>query len=118
MRRRAPAAALLSLWTFTTDAYAQSTAIVVGLSLALIACAGGALFGVIAGWKPQGALRLRTAFLLYLGLITVAASTRAGSLEIVPLAIVLGALAGIAPFAACFFVLRALTARLREKLHL
>lgn len=106
-------AALLAAAFAATDAHAQSTAAVVGLSLALVACAGGALFGAIAGWKPPATLRFPTAFLIYLGLLTVAASTRAGSLEIVPLAIVLGAIAGVVPFAACFFAVRALVARLR-----
>lgn len=70
------------------------------------------------GLEAAGTLRFQTAFLVYLGQLTVAASTRAGSLEIVPLAVVLGALAGIAPFAVCIFIMRGLAARLHRRLHL
>lgn len=107
---------LLALAVAATDAHAQSAAIVLGQTLALSGGAGGVVFGAIAGWRRAEPLRLGIAFLIYLGLLCVVASTWAGSLEIVPLTIVLGAAAGILPFAAGFVVARGIVTRLRVKL--
>jgi hypothetical protein len=113
MQRKAWLLAALSVTA--ADAHAQSTVMVLGQSLALAGGMGGVVFGAIAGWRTAETLRMGLAFLIYLGLLCVVASTWSGSLEIVPLALVLGAVAGILPFAACFFMARRGVARLRAK---
>ncbi len=107
---------LLALSVAAADAHAQSTAVVLGQTLAMFGGAGGAVFGAIAGWRSAEPLRLGIAFLIYLGLLCVVASTWTGSLEIVPLTLVLGAAAGILPFGAVFLVMRGIVTRLRAKL--
>ncbi len=114
MQRKAWLLAALSV--AAVDAHAQSTAIVLGQSLAIVGGASGLVFGSIAGWRTAEPLRLGIAFLIYLGLLCVVASTWAGSLEIVPLALVLGAVAGILPFAAGFFIARRIVVHLHTKL--
>lgn len=89
------------------------TAIVLGQTLALLGAAGGVLAGLWAGWRPAGAVRFRSAFLVYLGLVSVAASTWSGSMEIVPLTLALGALVGIVPFGLGFVLCRAALQRAR-----
>lgn len=106
---------LIALAVAAADAHAQSTVIVLGQTLAMLGGAGGAVFGAIAGWRAAEPLRLGIAFLIYLGLLCVVASTWAGSLEIVPLTLVFGAAAGILPFAAGFLVVRGIVTRLRAK---
>jgi hypothetical protein len=107
---------LLALAVAAADAHAQSTVVVLGQTLAMLGGAGGAVFGAIAGWRTAEPLRVGVAFLIYLGLLCVVASTWAGSLEIVPLTLVLGAAAGILPFGAGFFALRGIVTRLRAKI--
>ena len=107
---------LLALAVAAADAHAQSTVVVLGQTLAMFGGAGGAVFGAIAGWRKAEPLRLGIAFLIYLGLLCAVASTWAGSLEIVPLTLVLGAAAGILPFAAGFLLMRGIVTRLRAKL--
>jgi threonine/homoserine efflux transporter RhtA len=81
--------------------------------------AGGAVGGVVAGLRePAGAaVRWHVAFLVYLGIVCCAASTWAGSLDIVPFALMFGAVCSIVPFAASFFALRYLVNLLRVRLH-
>lgn len=107
---------LLALAVAAADAHAQSTAVVLGQTLAMFGGAGGVVFGAIAGWRTAEPLRLGIAFLIYLGLLCAVASTWAGSLEIVPLTLVLGAAAGILPFGAGFLVVRGIVTRLRARL--
>jgi hypothetical protein len=101
----------IGLAVMATHANAQDRIEVVGQFLAIAGLSGGALGGVIAGWRQGKPLVFWQAFLVYLGGMAMLASTRAGSMEILPLALVLGALVGIGPFAASFYLARHLTQR-------
>ncbi|WP_418318991.1 hypothetical protein [Piscinibacter sakaiensis] len=89
-----------------SEAWAQGTAVVLGQSLAWVGLLGGAVAGAVSGFLQARPAAFWPAFGIYLGLLAMLASTRAGSLEIVPLALVFGAVAGIVPFAAAWFGVR------------
>lgn len=105
---------IVLLWLFAAPARAETTLAEVGPPLALLGLAGGAAAGAIAGWRSHPRSAFWPGFGVYLGLLSVTASTRAGSLEVVPLTLVLGAGAGILPFALAWFALRAGVAALQR----
>jgi hypothetical protein len=107
----------IALAVAAADVRAQGTTTVVAQFLVMAALFGGALSGAWAGIRGPKAIRLWPAFLVYLGLLSMVASTWAGSLEIVPLTLLFGAIAGIAPFAASFFLLRHLVLWIRDRLR-
>ncbi len=72
--------------------------------VAAAALAGGLVGGIAAGLKAPGAVRFAMAFLVWLGLLVVCASTYAQSMDIVPLTLLLGGAVGLLPFAAGFFM--------------
>ena len=85
----------------------------VALTLTLLALAGGAVAGAVAALRRRGpALRLRVAFVVYLGGLAVLSTTWAQSMEVLPLALVFGAAVGILPFAAMFLLVRQLVRQL------
>lgn len=90
---------------------------VLGQTLALFGGLGGSIAGAVAGYMHPRRMQFWRAFLVYLGILCAIASTWAGSLEIVPLALFLGATAGVLPFAAAFFISRRLVALLRNWLQ-
>jgi len=90
----------------------SSGAIAVGQVLALAGLLFGVVTGALAGWRASPGFG--PAFGLYLGAVCMAASNWAGSLEIVPLALLAGAVWGIAPFAAAFLLLRRIVRRARQ----
>jgi hypothetical protein len=90
---------------------------VLGQSLALLGCAGGIAAGLYAGCREPRLVPFWSAFLVYLGVMSAVVATWAGSLEIVPLALVLGAAAGILPFAALFLLCRRLVRSARASLN-
>ena len=105
----------LLLGAVASTAQAQpATVVAIGQTLALAGLGGGAIGGVWAGYRKAPVAAFWPAFGIYMLLLCAAASTRAGSFEIVPLALVLGAGAGIVPFAAAWFGLRFGVARLRD----
>lgn len=99
---RHPSPALLLLLV-VTPAQAQTSAADVLPLLALIALAGGLVAGAVAGWRGQSAAAIGPAFGIWLGLLSLVVSTRAGTLEVVPLLLALAVASGIVPFAAAWF---------------
>lgn len=110
MRRLAAVVMVL----LTADARAQSSSMVLGQSLALLGLAGGLVAGGLAAFKLTE-VRFGNSFLVYLGVLCAAASTWVGSLDAVPLTLVLGAAAGVLPFATAFFGLRWCLVQLRAR---
>lgn len=96
---------VLALGFVAADASANG-AVVIGQFLALLALAGGAIGGALAAWQAPKGLGFGVAFMVYLGLVSLAGSTWVQSMEMVPLALAYAAAAGIIPFAAGFFGLR------------
>jgi hypothetical protein len=92
-------------------------AVAVAQVLAGAGLAGGVLGGIVAGVREPAAavLRWHVAFLVHLGVVSCVASTWAGTLEIVPLALIFATAAGIVPFVASFFALRHLARALRAR---
>jgi threonine/homoserine efflux transporter RhtA len=82
-------------------------------TFAALALAGGGIAGTWAGMTSTDAVPFRTAFLVWVGLAAVAATTFAQSMDALPLTLIVAALAGIAPFAGGYFVLKRLVHRLR-----
>lgn len=113
----APSAVAAALLAAAPDAQAQGHAAVLGLSLVLAGGVGGAIAGVLAAGLGPRPLRFWPSFGIYLGLLSVAASTWAETLEIVPLVLVLGAFAGILPYAAGFHLARQVVTRLRAAIR-
>lgn len=107
------AALLLSM--HAAPAHAGTTLAVVAPLLALSGLAAGLVTGAVAGWKGLPARSFWPGFGIYLGLLALAASTRAGTLDVVPLALVFAAAGGIVPFASAWFALRAGMAALRRR---
>ncbi|MBX3607746.1 MAG: hypothetical protein KF788_20905 [Piscinibacter sp.] len=95
------------------QAQAQAPALVLGQTLALAGAVGGLVLGAAAGIGRHGGLGLWPSFGIHLGFLCLLASTRFGSLEVVPLTLVLGAIAGVLPFVACFLAMRAALRRWR-----
>jgi hypothetical protein len=95
----------LALAFFAADASANGV-VVIGQFLALLALVGGALGGALAAWQGPKASGFGVAFMVYLGLVSLAGSTWVQSMEMVPLALVYAAAAGVIPFGAGFFGLR------------
>ncbi|MBX9610723.1 MAG: hypothetical protein K2X51_03770 [Burkholderiales bacterium] len=85
----------------------------IALSLAALALVAGAVAGVAAGFRPDRVPGFGVAFGIYLGLLAMAASTWAQSMDILPLTLVYGAVTGALPFAATFWGLRRLVVRYR-----
>lgn len=106
---------VLGLLLISTPAAAQGVTLVVGQSLALGGLVGGLVAGCHAGWRASPARAIWPAFGIYLGLLSMVASTRAGDMGIVPLALVLGAAAGLLPFAAAYFAVRWCWGRVRDR---
>lgn len=108
-----------ALSVVTSSAQAQDNAMVLGQSLALAGCLGGTFAGTVAAFLSPRPVRFWASFGVYLGALCVAASTWAGTMDIVPLALVLGAASGLLPYAACFLLARRallwLGARLRRR---
>ena len=107
----------IALAIAAADVQAQTTAAIIGQFLAAVALFGGALCGAWAGCREQKAISFWLAFAVYLGLLSVVASTWSGSLEIVPLVLLFGAFAGIVPFAASFLLVRYLVVLVRARLQ-
>ncbi len=107
----------IGLLGLTCEAFAQDTAVVVGQALALAALAGGAIAGALAGYRNSPPKTFWPAFGIFVGVIAVAASTRAESMAIVPLALVVGGVAGVVPFAVAFFAVRWCWRRIRGRLR-
>jgi hypothetical protein len=108
----------VSLLLFTGAARAQAAHAVAVLlpELVLAALVAGVVTGAWGFWRPDGpAPRWHTGFLVYLGLITVMATTLSGSMEIAPLALLVAAVSGILPFLAGFGALRWLLRRWRGR---
>lgn len=105
----------LGLLVVSTPAAAQGVTLVVGQSLALGGLVGGLVAGCHAGWRASPPRAIWPAFGIYLGLLAMVASTRVGDMAIVPLALVLGAAAGILPFAAAYFAVRWCWGRVRDR---
>src|SRR5512143_4352480 len=95
VRQRVPRLFGAALLFVEFDAHAQGHAVILGASLAAAAVLGGLVMGAIAGLRGQ--LGLWPSFGVYLGLLCAVASTRFGSLEVLPLTLVLGAIAGVLP---------------------
>lgn len=99
----------LSLLLFAGSACAQAAQAVAVLLPELVgtALAVGMLAGAWSGWQRSGAgPRWHTGFLVYLGLVTVVATTFSGSMELAPLALIVAALVGALPYLAGFGALR------------
>jgi hypothetical protein len=111
-RALSPLLAGLALSLAAPDAAASGVAAAAEV-LAIIGLAGGAVCGALAAWYRPGTIRFANAFLIYLGVLCAVASTWAESLEIVPLTLVFGSVAGILPFAAGFLALRRAVGHLR-----
>jgi hypothetical protein len=112
--RTTPSLATAALLAISLDTRAQGHAVVLGESLAVAGALGGLTLGAIAGWIGANRLRLWPSFGIYLGIVCVVASTRFGSMEVVPLTLVFGAAAGVLPYAASYLIARGLVARLRH----
>lgn len=95
-------------------AWASEPATVLAMSLGLFALIGGAVAGMLAAVRPDR-IRFRPAFLAWLALLAVTATTRARSMEALPLALVLGTVLGILPFAASYVLVRAIGLRLKRR---
>lgn len=87
----------------------------IALSLAALALVAGAVAGVVAGFRPDRVPGFGTPFGIYLGLLAMAASTWAQSMDILPLTLVYGAITGVLPFAATFWGLRKFVGRVRSR---
>lgn len=87
----------------------------IALSLAALALVAGAVAGVAAGFRPDKLPGFGVAFGIYLGLLAMAASTWAQSMDILPLTLVYGAITGALPFAATFWGLRKFVGRVRSR---
>jgi hypothetical protein len=90
---------------------------VVSLLLALLAFSfvSGAVGGIAAALRPQGRVRIGPAFLVYLGLVAVLATTLSQSLDLLPLTLIYGAAVGALPFGAAFLAARQLVSMLRTR---
>ena len=84
----------------------QSNAWVLGQSLVLLGLLGGFVAGVVAALRAPQGLHFGTSFMIYLGVLCGVVSTWLGSLDAVPLTLVLGAAMGVLPYAGAFFGLR------------
>jgi hypothetical protein len=87
----------------------------IALFLAGVALFAGIVAGALAGFRGAGKVRFGAAFLVYLGLLAAAATTRAQTMEVLPLALVYGAGTGALPFAGGFFAVRWAVTRLRAR---
>jgi len=87
----------------------------IALSLAALALVAGAVAGVAAGFRPDRVPGFGTPFGIYLGLLAMAASTWAQSMDILPLTLVYGAITGALPFAATFWGARKFVAQYRSR---
>jgi hypothetical protein len=105
------------LTTAASSVFAQGNALVLGQSLAIAGCVGGACAGSLAALFGPHRLRFWPSFGVYIGLLSVTASTWAGTMDIVPLTLVLGALAGLLPYAACFYLACHALTRLRAAIQ-
>lgn len=94
------------LATAASSAFARDNTLVLGQTLAIAGCLGGTCAGLLAAWLGPRQLRFWPSFGVYVGILVVVASTWAGTMEIVPLTLVLGSLVGLLPYAACFFLAR------------
>jgi len=91
---------------------AQGVAVVIPW-LALTALLAGLAAGTFAAGK-RAAPVWRAGFLIFLGTVTAAATTFAGSMEAAPLALVLAAASGVLPFTGGFFGTRWAVTRWRQ----
>jgi hypothetical protein len=98
-----------------TEARAGGGGLLAAQFLAVVGLAGGSVAGTVAGIRWPQPVGFGAAFLVYLGLLCVVASTWSGSLDIVPLTLALGAGTGILRFAASFFAVRHVVKRLRGR---
>ncbi len=85
------------------------------LALAAAALVAATLAGLAAGWRTPPLFKLGSAFFVYLGLVGVAATTWAESMDILPLALVYAALTGALPFAATSVASRKLVRAWRRR---
>lgn len=87
--------------------------IALALALAAVALFCGAVAGVLEATKLQD-VGPWNSFLIYLGLLGVASTTWAESMDALPLTLVLGALTGFLPFMLAYRGLRHVMAKRRR----
>ena len=82
----------------------------IALALVLVALCGGAAAGALEALKVH-ALGPWKSFLIYIGVLGVAATTWAESMDILPLALIFAAATGLLPFVLAYLGLRKLMAK-------
>lgn len=85
------------------------------LALLVFSLVAGAVGGIAAALWPQRQVRMGPAFLVYLGLVAVLATTMSQTLDVLPLSLIYGAAVGALPFGAAFLAARKAVSLLSER---
>lgn len=112
LRGRGPAAMVLTLTMLAAPAvHAQGNARVLAESIGIAGVLGGLVLGAAAALWTQSGLKFWPSFCIFLGALCLLASTRFGTLEVVPLTLALGALLGGVPFGLGFWAAKSVVGR-------